>query len=88
MIITYQEKVDIYAKCVIESDPDCSWIEHDLEVGKIYEVEDIQMGQSYTDIFLKGKDKSYNSVLFKFYENDKEIDIYRDKRFNPYIRKR
>lgn len=85
MIITYQEKVDIYAKCVRESDPNCSWIEHDLEVGKMYEVEEISMGQSYTSIDLKNRIRSYNSVIFEFYEGDKQIDIYSDKRFNPYI---
>ena len=88
MIVRYTERADIYAKCVRKSDPDCSWITHDLVVGKLYEVDDIQMGQIYTDIFLKGKDLSYNSIIFEFYENGEKIDIYRDKRFNPYIRHR
>ena len=88
MIITYQEKVDIYAKCVRENEKGCSWLEHDLEVGKLYEVKDISMGQSCTSVYLKDKTHSYNSVLFEFYEGNKQIDIYRDKRFNPYIRKR
>lgn len=87
MIITYKEKVDIYAKCVRESDKECSWLEHDLEVGKMYEVEKISMGQSYTSICLKDKKHSYNSVIFDFYEGDKQIDIYSDKRFNPYIKR-
>lgn len=89
MIIEYKEKVDIYAKCIQESDEDCSWTKHDLEKGKFYEVESIDMGQSYTSISLKGKQHSYNSVIFDFYEGKqkiKQIDIYRDKRFNPYIR--
>lgn len=75
----------IYAKCIKESDNERSWLKHDLEVGKLYEVESIFMGQSYTDISLKGKKRTYNSVYLEFYENGKEIDIYSDKRFNPYL---
>lgn len=86
MIVNYCEEVNIYAKCIKESDSDCSWLEHDLEVGKLYEVENIYMGQSHTTITLKDKKGAYNSVLFEFYENGKQIDIYRDKRINPYIR--
>lgn len=75
----------IYAKCIQESDEDCSWTKHDLEKGKFYKVESIDMGQSYTSISLKDKKGSYNSVYLEFYENGKEIDIYSDKRFNPYL---
>lgn len=75
----------IYAKCIQESNDNCSWLKHDLEVGQFYEVQDIYMGQSYTGIALKDKRPVYNSVYFEFYENDKEIDIYSDKRFNPYL---
>jgi hypothetical protein len=89
MIVHYYENVDIYAKCKRESENNCCWLEHDLEVGKMYEVERIDMGQSHTSITLKDKKGSYNSVIFDFYEGKqqiKQIDIYRDKRFNPYIR--
>jgi hypothetical protein len=56
----------------------------------MYEVDLIDMGSSSTDILLKGfndrDSKSwFNSVCFEFYEDDKEIDIYSDKRFNPYM---
>ena len=88
MIVHYHEVVDIFAKCVKESVEGCSWLEHDLEVGELYEVSNIIIGTSSTDVYLKDKQFSYNSVLFEFYENGKEIDIYRDKRFNPYIRHR
>lgn len=81
------ETYNIKAKCIKESDEDCHWLEHDLEVGKLYEVEDIRMGQSHTSIYLKDKKLSYNSVIFEFYEDNKQIDIYKDERFNPYMRK-
>lgn len=79
----------IYAKC-IENEAPVSKRKYPLEVGKMYEVDTINMGGSYTDILLKGFDSKYfrnwfNSVCFEFYENGKEIDIYSDKRFNPYL---
>lgn len=77
-------KATIYAKCIQKSG-DCSWTEHDLQVGAYYKVEKIEMGQSYTSIYLEEFFRVYNSVYFEFYENGKEINIYKDKRFNPYI---
>ena len=73
----------LIAKCKKNIDP---WgdIQTDLVVGVSYEVKKIDMGQSYTSIKLVGNPSSYNSVLFDFFENRKKIDIYRDKRFNPY----
>ena len=47
----------IFAKCVQESEEDCSWLKHDLEVGKLYEVKDIYMGQSSTSVSLKERNK-------------------------------
>ena len=75
----------IFAKCVQESEEDCSWLKHDLEVGKLYEVKDIYMGQSSTSVSLKERTKCYNSVYLEFYENGKIINIFEDARFNPYI---
>lgn len=74
----------ITAKCIKNIDP---WgnKETDLEVGKEYEVEYISMGGSYTSIYLVGKIHSYNSVMFEFYEDGEELDIYKDERFNPYL---
>jgi hypothetical protein len=79
----------IYAKC-IENEGPVSKRKYPLEIGKMYEVDLIDMGSSSTDILLKGfndrDSKSwFNSVCFEFYEDDKEIDIYSDKRFNPYL---
>lgn len=78
-------KNTIYAKCIRESEEDCSWLKHDLEVGKLYEVKDIYMGQSSTSVSLKERNKCYNSVYLEFYENDRIINIFEDERFNPYI---
>lgn len=74
----------ITAKVIRESQNDI-WLNHDLEYGKMYEVEGIDMGQSYTSIYLKDMRNSYNSVIFEFYEDDELLDIYRDARFNKYI---
>lgn len=70
---------------VIKKSQNYTWLNHDLEYGKEYEVEDIDMGQSYTSIYLKDMKNSYNSVIFEFYEDGKPLNIYRDTRFNPYI---
>ena len=74
----------ITAKVIRKSQND-AWLNHDLEYGKTYEVEDIDMGQSYTSVYLKDMRNPYNSVIFEFYEDGKPLDIYRDTRFNPYI---
>lgn len=74
----------IIAKCIENIDP---WgnRQTDLEVGKEYEVEGISMGGCYTNIYLVEKRYSYNSIIFEFYENGKPLDIYKDRRFNPYL---
>ena len=56
-----------------------------LEVGIHYQVSSIDMGQSHTYVYLIGVDGSFNSVNFEFYEDKKLIDIFSDKRFNPYL---
>lgn len=56
-----------------------------LICGKDYDVESINMGQSMTYIFLAGLDGAFNSVQFDFYEDGLPINIYSDKRFNPYL---
>ena len=74
----------ITAKCIKNIDP---WGDRqtDLEVGKEYEVKHISMGGSRTSIYLVEKRYSYNSIMFEFYENGKTINIYKDRRFNPYL---
>lgn len=70
----------IQAKVIQESN---EYAPHNLVVGSTYEVEEISMGQSYTTITINGK--RYKSVCFEFYEKGNKINIYRDKRFNPYM---
>lgn len=59
--------------------------ECNLKVGDRIPVRDIDMGQSSTSIYLDGYKGSFNSVFFEFEENGKEIDIYGDRRYNPYL---
>lgn len=54
------------------------------KVGDEFKVEEIDMGGSSTSIKLE--DGGYfNSVFFEFYEDGKPLNIYEDKRFNPYL---
>jgi hypothetical protein len=58
-------------------------------VNQYYKVDNVKMGQSHTNISLKGFNGSYNSVMFEFYEliNDEffKYDIYKDPDYNPYL---
>ena len=77
----------IEAKCIRNFNPFTNKPEKELVIGKSYEVEYISMGQSFTFIALKEFKNSFNSVDFEFYENGKPLDIYKDLRFNPYLKK-
>lgn len=74
----------IYAKCLKDRNP---WGGHKypLEIGKMYKVNRIDMSQSYTNVYLIGIKEPINSVCLSFFEDDKPINIYNDKRFNPYM---
>lgn len=81
----------LYAKYV---DPQCGFEEDKLRCRKylilneLYEVDEIHMGQSKTDVFLKEVPGTFNSVNFDFYDEfGKAIDIYSDSRYNPYMTK-
>ena len=57
-----------------------------FKVGDKFEVENISMGQSYTSLTLKEFPKqSFNSSNFSFEEDGKKLNIFNDKRFNPYL---
>ena len=56
-----------------------------LRPNKYYEVSNIDMGQSHTYVYLANIEGAFNSVNFEFYEDKKLIDIFSDKRFNPYL---
>ena len=74
----------LIAKCIQDFDP---WNEekYPINIGKTYEVNDVDMGRSYTTIYLVGFKQGFNSVCFKFYENNRSINIYKDRRYNPYL---
>lgn len=57
-----------------------------LEVGRKYEVRDIDMGNWYTKVWLEGYSRAFNSVHFEFYEDGKEIDIYNSPKYNIWLR--
>lgn len=57
----------------------------ELDVGSEYNVSNIIMGQSHTDIYLENFTMPFNSVNFEFFENGCPIDIFKDDRFNLYI---
>ena len=56
-----------------------------FKVGDCISVNNISMGQSSTSIYLEGFEGSFNSVFFNFKEDGKDINIYGDKRYNPYL---
>lgn len=59
--------------------------ESGMTVGCEYPVDTISMGQSYTAVYLNGFSCPFNSVHFEFFDDGKPLDIYQDRRFNPYI---
>ena len=79
----------LIARCVDNINPYTDKPEEGLKVGKDYEVRSISMGQSHTTVYLKDMPKGYNwgynSIYFKFYEDGKKVNIYKDKKFNPYL---
>lgn len=60
--------------------------EVDLKVGEKYEVENVSMGQTSTTISLKGFANCFNSVQFEFEEDGILIDIYKNPKYNPYMK--
>ena len=58
---------------------------YEMATDRRYEVGDILMGQSRTSITLMGfGNKTFNSIHFKFYLHDREIDIYNSGLLNRY----
>lgn len=58
---------------------------YEMATDRRYEVYDIQMGQSSTSITLMGfGNKAFNSIHFKFYLHDREIDICNSGLINRY----
>lgn len=57
----------------------------ELVVGSFYNVEEVSMGQSSPSIKLYGMNYGFNSVMFEFYKDGKEHDIFDDPEYNPYL---
>ena len=59
-----------------------------LERGTLYKVKRINMGSSFTSVYLLNVPAALNSVALDFYEvtkqGVKECDIFKDARYNPY----
>ena len=59
----------------------------ELELGKTYEVDYAIVDRCRTDVYLKGMPRSYNSVCFRFYKDNKAIDIveeFKDSYYRKY----
>ena len=57
-----------------------------FKIGDRFKVKHVSMGQSHTTVTLEEFKSGFNSVFFEFEEDGEPLDIYRDARFNPYIR--
>ena len=56
-----------------------------LVLNQFYEVAAVNMGQSYTCIYLKDfPNRPFNSVSFDFYHDDEEICLWDFPEYNPY----
>lgn len=75
----------VTVKCIRNINPFSDKPEKEIEIGKSYEVEDISMGQSSTSVTLKDIRGAFNSIYFEFFEDGSPLDIFEDKRFNPYL---
>ena len=53
-----------------------------IQIGDKLAITDIKVGSWHTDIYLDGYHHSFNSVFFKFVdENGNDYDIYSDSKF-------
>lgn len=73
----------LIAECVNNLDRWTNKKESNLIVGEQYIVEFAVIFSSRTIVKLKGKDRMFNSVLFKFYVNGKPFSLIGDAR--PYL---
>ena len=53
---------------------------------KEYTVSRVSMGLALADIYLEGFNIPFNSAQFDFFEDGEKIDIYKDARYNPWLR--
>lgn len=64
-----------------------AFAEKGFQVGQTFNVTSIDMGGFCTYIKLEGQEGSFNSVYFDFFDTitENKVDVYKDKRFNPYL---
>lgn len=59
---------------------------YELDMSKQYPVEDLTVSQSSSYLTIKGIDKKvFNTIHFRFYVWNKEVDIFKSPLLNPYI---
>ena len=75
-----ERKINVYVPLVLSNRKKAGLI-----AGNEYPVSDISIGQSYTSVYLENFQGAFNSVQFEFYEDGKPLNIFRDRRFNPYL---
>ena len=57
-----------------------------LVLNQTYEVKYVDMGQSYTSVYLKAfPGRSFNSVSFDFFHDDEPIELQDFPEYNPYL---
>jgi len=57
-----------------------------FKVGDRFTVKSIDMGQSSTHVSLNEHLGGFNSIYFNFEEDGQPLNIFNDRRFNPYLR--
>lgn len=66
---------------------DCGY-DHDIEkvrkykLGSVFEVSAVFVGQSSSTVKLVGESGGFNSIHFKYYDSNGEVNIY--ERYSPY----
>jgi hypothetical protein len=77
MTLFYGDITDerIFAKATKSENDYNSSAAENLDPEHEYLVTFVEVGGFHTDIYLNGRDETFNSVCFTFYKDNKEIDI-------------
>lgn len=76
------EKIKVKFLGINGYDCDLNRAKEILSENKVYKLVDLDIDTWNSEIWLKGFNESFNSVMFKYYKNGKEIDIveeYKEK---------
>ncbi|MDE6007433.1 MAG: hypothetical protein K2G67_07765 [Muribaculaceae bacterium] len=69
---------NIKAVCISNQDP-TTGIKETLEIGETYMIDFVIVGSSYTHVYLSEfPDKSFNSLLFNYYQDDEKFFLNKD----------